>query len=421
MGGDTIHQLGAFPPLLACGFCKSPALQLVRSACKHIYCKACFEVCCGAEATIPCGICGKQLGSKTTADPQLEMLLRLTYPEHYVASDNEPRDQHANMVRCMKFMFDSIDTLCHARLNTIPRMRGNINERAEAFFGTTRKYNLIHVDCPWDYSNQHFNGGIKSRYSSMKDEELYALPIEGLCKEDAALFMWTTMPKLDIALNTIYAWGFRYTTCFFAWTKVYPKKHELCAATGCYTRPNTELCLLGIRGDISKYRQRKTCITNAIVTRPEVNPLLSDMPGHEDLGKARLFGFHEREEIEYVEASPLFTVRGEHSQKPEEGYEKILRVFGDLPRIDVFSRKKRMGWDAFGDQTDTFTPDPNYDEAADKEIKSKQDANYEFCRKVVSEYNDMWNSRDASPEIMVVDGWDTPTLVPPQMEVEGWV
>lgn len=43
----------------------------------------------------------------------------------------------------------------------------------------------------------------------------------------------------------------------------------------------------------------------------------------------------------------------EHSRKPDEFYEIVKRVSPD-PRIDIFSREKRVGFDQYGDEPDKF-------------------------------------------------------------------
>jgi N6-adenosine-specific RNA methylase IME4 len=40
----------------------------------------------------------------------------------------------------------------------------------------------------------------------------------------------------------------------------------------------------------------------------------------------------------------------EHSRKPDEMYARIERLFGDVPRIELFAREQRSGWSAWGDQ-----------------------------------------------------------------------
>lgn len=40
----------------------------------------------------------------------------------------------------------------------------------------------------------------------------------------------------------------------------------------------------------------------------------------------------------------------EHSRKPDEARDKIVELFGDLPRIELFARERVSGWDAWGDE-----------------------------------------------------------------------
>jgi len=41
--------------------------------------------------------------------------------------------------------------------------------------------------------------------------------------------------------------------------------------------------------------------------------------------------------------------RGKHSEKPDEFY-KLIEEISPSPRIDIFARKTRVGWDVFGDE-----------------------------------------------------------------------
>ena len=39
-----------------------------------------------------------------------------------------------------------------------------------------------------------------------------------------------------------------------------------------------------------------------------------------------------------------------HSQKPQEVREKIVKLLGALPRIELFAREKIEGWDSWGNE-----------------------------------------------------------------------
>ena len=40
----------------------------------------------------------------------------------------------------------------------------------------------------------------------------------------------------------------------------------------------------------------------------------------------------------------------EHSRKPEEARERIVELFGDIPRIELFARQYADGWDCWGNE-----------------------------------------------------------------------
>ena len=48
----------------------------------------------------------------------------------------------------------------------------------------------------------------------------------------------------------------------------------------------------------------------------------------------------------------IITPRTRHSQKPQEAKDKIIKLVGDLPRIELFAREKTEGWDAIGNGID---------------------------------------------------------------------
>ena len=44
--------------------------------------------------------------------------------------------------------------------------------------------------------------------------------------------------------------------------------------------------------------------------------------------------------------------RGRHSVKPDEVKSRIVKLMGDLLRIELFARKKTKGWFALGNEID---------------------------------------------------------------------
>ena len=43
----------------------------------------------------------------------------------------------------------------------------------------------------------------------------------------------------------------------------------------------------------------------------------------------------------------------EHSHKPAIVREKIVQLLGDLPRIELFARRKVDGWDCWGNEVES--------------------------------------------------------------------
>lgn len=171
-----------------------------------------------------------------------------------------------------------------------------------------KKYNIIYADPPWTYADMKGRdpkmGGIS--YPTMSLDEIKALPVADIADKDCALFMWATMPLLREGLEVIEAWGFKYTTCAFTWVKQNPSGEGIYSGLGHWTNGNAELCLFAKRG--APKRQEKN--------------------------------------VKQILMAP----RGRHSAKPAETRERITRLIGDLPRIELFARDAAEGWDNWGNE-----------------------------------------------------------------------
>jgi site-specific DNA-methyltransferase (adenine-specific) len=51
-------------------------------------------------------------------------------------------------------------------------------------------------------------------------------------------------------------------------------------------------------------------------------------------------------------SSVIISPRRKHSQKPDEARDKIVELFGDIPRIELFAREKIEGWDSWGNEVE---------------------------------------------------------------------
>lgn len=182
-----------------------------------------------------------------------------------------------------------------------------------------KKYKIIYADPAWSYDDACLHrGGALRHYSTMDIEEIKDLPINEIADNDCILFMWATFPKLQEGLDTIKSWGFEYKTCAFVWVKTNKRTNvnqlsflpqdsfDSFWGMGRWTRSNAEICLLAVKGSPKRI--------NA--------------------------------DVHQVIYSPI----DKHSKKPKEVRDKILRLCGDLPRVELFARSKHDGWDCWGNE-----------------------------------------------------------------------
>ncbi len=182
-----------------------------------------------------------------------------------------------------------------------------------------KKYQIIYADPPWKY--QLFSD--KPPCSRKADEDYYEvmylldmaqLPIKDYSADDSVLFMWATFPAMQTAIKLMRSWGFHYRTVAFVWVKKNKIADSKFWGMGGWTRSNAEVCLLGVKGNPKR------------------------------LSKS----VHQIIETQVIEAKI-----GEHSVKPPETREKILKLMGDLPRIELFAREKTSGWDIWGNEVES--------------------------------------------------------------------
>lgn len=169
-------------------------------------------------------------------------------------------------------------------------------------------YSVVVCDPPWVYRDKALAGdrGAGCKYPLMSDQDLQDLPVPVLCAPDAVCCMWVTYPKLAEGLALMAVWGFTYKTVLFTWVKRTTKNNKLFMGMGRYTRANAEICILGTKG----------------------KPLTRVNAG-----------------VHSVIEAPI----GPHSQKPQEARDRIVRLWGDVSRIELFARGDRDdGFDRWG-------------------------------------------------------------------------
>ena len=193
-----------------------------------------------------------------------------------------------------------------------------------------KRYQIIYADPPWEYKNKRIflnkimqknvtkpiNQGVP-RYNMMPIEAIKQLSVKKISDKNCALFLWTTTPYLEKSLEVMREWGFNYKTIGFIWLKTWkgrikkPLEFYMKSVYGMnyYTKLQFEICLLGIKGSMK--------------------PLSHRISGQ------------------------IIKDRQEHSKKPEEVKERIIDLFGDLPRIELFARQKTKGWDVWGNEVES--------------------------------------------------------------------
>lgn len=209
-----------------------------------------------------------------------------------------------------------------------------------------RRYRVIVADPPWFYNDQRKvrkdgatpTAGIGAchHYGQMTVDEICAMPVQALAADRCHLYLWATCPLLPDVLRVMNSWGFSWATIAFVWVKM--NKGAWKAAQhrvnqldmfgtpddqvrgfmdnlawfgpGFYTGSNVELVLLGRRG--KPFAHAEGCKSSQIIFAPH--------------GKR-------------------------HSQKPEEMQDRIELMYPQgTPRLELFARRARSGWDVYGNE-----------------------------------------------------------------------
>lgn len=167
------------------------------------------------------------------------------------------------------------------------------------------KYRTIVIDPPWQIEKIQREvrpNQIEMDYPMMNVEEIKRFPIPNLFeKKGCHVYLWTTHKHLPDALDIFKSWNVSYQ-CILTWIK----NVGITPFSWMYS---TELVLFGRVGNL---------------------PLLKNGLRIDFNGKVR-----------------------EHSRKPDEFYDLIKQASPE-PRIDVFSREKREGFEQYGDEVNRF-------------------------------------------------------------------
>jgi N6-adenosine-specific RNA methylase IME4 len=179
--------------------------------------------------------------------------------------------------------------------------QAEVTEAASRSLGSTL-YGVIYADPPWRFEPRSRATGLDraadNHYATMGIEDICAIDVPAA--DDAALFLWATVPMLPEALYVMNAWGFVYQS-HFVWIKDR-------IGTGYWARNKHELLLIGTRGRIA-----------------------APAPG---------------EQFESV----VLQATERHSAKPAAFAEMIEQMFPTARLLEMFARTKRAGWDGWGNE-----------------------------------------------------------------------
>ena len=196
----------------------------------------------------------------------------------------------------------------------------------------------IVADPPWDYSRKLSGGGTSgyspvhpsrggnrgaaNHYPTLTLEELCVLPVSEVTADRAHLYLWTTGAFIVEAHQVAEAWGFS-PKGVIPWIKVkrnaaqhiHKANGDLSAAVrmgmGLYLRWASEFVVFAVKGKLATLRKDVTGV--------------------------------------------VFAERQAHSQKPDELY-RLVEAASPAPRLELFARVRRPGYEAWGNEVDTWQP-----------------------------------------------------------------
>ncbi len=178
-------------------------------------------------------------------------------------------------------------------------------------FAAGRQFGTVLADPPWRFINRTGKMAPEhrrlSRYETMTADEICALPVQQIAAERAHLYLWAPNALLPEALLVMKAWGFDYKSNII-WHKIRKDGGSDGRGVGFYFRNVTEVILFGVRGKNVRTLPAGRRQVNLLATR-----------------------------------------KREHSRKPDEQYD-LIEGCSWGPRIELFSRGARQGWECWGNQ-----------------------------------------------------------------------
>lgn len=171
---------------------------------------------------------------------------------------------------------------------------------------------MIVADPGWQFDDALGARGAAAHYKNDEPLELiknYPLPP---IDRDAVLFLWRVAAMTEEAYQVIRAWGFEPNKGEIAWRKLTVTGRCEHFGMGYVVRGAHECCMIATRGKpVLKRRDQRSLFTARVPRGTN--------------GKAK------------------------HSAKPDEFF-RIVESMYDGPRVSLYERKKRVGFDCFGNE-----------------------------------------------------------------------
>ncbi len=221
----------------------------------------------------------------------------LTFKHHQEVAPLEPRRADALLAKAAGEGLSARDLRYEVqRLRHDERM-GLVRAEARPL-AELQRFSILLADPPWRFEDAGLTRAVENHYPTMALDDICEMKVPAA--DNAVLYLWAPSPKLHEAMSVLDAWDFEYRTCL-VWVKDK-------IGMGYYARQRHELLLVARRGNLP---------VPAAELRPD---------------------------------SVIEAPRGEHSAKPIAAHEIIERCWPGLPKVELFARRARPGWVAWGDQ-----------------------------------------------------------------------
>jgi N6-adenosine-specific RNA methylase IME4 len=171
-------------------------------------------------------------------------------------------------------------------------------------------FSCLVADPPWPFRDKlpGDGRGAAKHYRCLSISEIMRFPLPPLA-DDCWMFLWRVASQQQEALDVVRAWGF-HVDSDITWIKAKKPVSGLGIGTqmgmGRTVRNCHEVCLVCRRGK----PVRASASVRSVIVAP----------------------------------------RRKHSEKPDEFFEAVEQLVGDVLKIELFARRKRDGWVCLGDE-----------------------------------------------------------------------